>query len=158
MANQQQIRYKEKFIGLSMMLFLVEATSLSAQTVFKNPALPSPQQVQWQNMERTIFVHFALITRQGTAFDNQSTPLSRINPSKLDVNQWIDAAESFGAKMIIFVAKHVGGFCLWQTKSANIVSKTRLTKTGKAIFWISLQKPAGLVGPVRLVFESKVKL
>jgi hypothetical protein len=59
------------------------------------PALPSPQQVQWQNMERTMFVHFAPNTWQGTELDNRSTPLSYLYPEKLDVNQWIDATEAF---------------------------------------------------------------
>jgi alpha-L-fucosidase len=107
------------------------STSIIAQTDFKNPALPSPQQVQWQNMERTMFVHFAPNTWQGTELDDRSTPLNRINPTKLDVNQWIDAAESFGAKMIIFVAKHVGGFCMWQTESTDYSIKNTPFKNGK---------------------------
>jgi alpha-L-fucosidase len=82
-------------------------------------------------MERTMFVHFAPNTWQGTELDNRSTPLLRINPEKLDVNQWIDAAESFGAKMIIFVAKHVGGFCMWQTESTEYSIKNTPYKNGK---------------------------
>lgn len=99
--------------------------------MFTKPALPSPQQVQWQNMESTMFLHFAPNTWQGTELDNRSTPLNRINPTKLDVNQWIDAAESFGAKMIIFVAKHVGGFCMWQTESTDYSIKNTPYKNGK---------------------------
>jgi alpha-L-fucosidase len=106
-------------------------TSVTAQTGIRKPALPTPQQVQWQKMERTMFVHFAPNTWQGTELDNRSTPLNRINPSKLDVTQWIDAAESFGAKMIIFVAKHVGGFCMWQTESTEYSIKNTPYKTGK---------------------------
>jgi len=122
---------KNGFIGLLLTLAIFRATSLNAQTEIRKPALPSPQQVQWQNMERTMFVHFAPNTWQGTELDNRSTPLSRINPEKLDVNQWIDAAESFGAKMIIFVAKHVGGFCMWQTESTEYSIKNTPYKNGK---------------------------
>ncbi|MDP4186518.1 MAG: alpha-L-fucosidase [Bacteroidota bacterium] len=114
------------------LLVLFQSKSINAQTgLVHKPALPSPQQVQWQNMERTMFVHFAPNTWQGTELDNRSTPLSRINPTKLDVNQWIDAAESFGAKMIIFVAKHVGGFCMWQTESTDYSIKNTPYKNGK---------------------------
>jgi alpha-L-fucosidase len=116
---------------LSVVVAIFLTTALFAQNDFKKPALPSPQQVQWQNMERTMFVHFAPNTWQGTELDNRSTPLSRINPEKLDVNQWIDAAESFGAKMIIFVAKHVGGFCMWQTESTEYSIKNTPYKNGK---------------------------
>jgi len=121
----------KKFFSLMLVGVLVLASSLKAQTDFKKLALPSPQQVQWQNMERTMFVHFAPNTWQGTELDNRSTPLSRINPTKLDVNQWIDAAESFGAQMIIFVAKHVGGFCMWQTESTEYSIKNTPYKNGK---------------------------
>lgn len=114
------------------LIFLYSFSVLRAQTgLINKPALPSPQQVQWQNMESTMFVHFAPNTWQGTELDNRSTPLSCINPEKLDVNQWIDAAESFGAKMIIFVAKHVGGFCMWQTESTDYSIKNTPWKNGK---------------------------
>jgi alpha-L-fucosidase len=115
----------------SVVVSMFLTTSLCAQTDIKKPALPSPPQVQWQNMERTMFVHFAPNTWQGTELDDRSTPLNRINPAKLDVNQWIDAAESFGAKMIIFVAKHVGGFCMWQTESTEYSIKNTPWKNGK---------------------------
>lgn len=119
------------FIGLLLALLMFQAMLLNAQNEIRKPALPSPQQVQWQNMERTMFLHFAPNTWQGTELDNRSTPLSRINPEKLDVNQWIDAAESFGANMIIFVAKHVGGFCMWQTESTDYSIKNTPYKSGK---------------------------
>lgn len=120
-------------IGVFLLLVLFQPKSVYAQTdLIHKPALPSPQQVQWQNMERTMFVHFAPNTWQGTELDNRSTPLVRINPSKLDVNQWIDAAESFGAQMIIFVAKHVGGFCMWQTESTDYSIKNTPYKNGKS--------------------------
>ncbi len=119
-----------KQLILFLLLSCISVIYARAQ-VHNKPALPSPQQVQWHNMERTMFVHFAPNTWQGTELDNRSTPLGRINPSKLDVNQWIDAAESFGAKMIIFVAKHVGGFCMWQTESTDYSIKNTPYKNGK---------------------------
>jgi alpha-L-fucosidase len=97
----------------------------------KKQALPSPAQVLWQDMEQTMFVHFDPATWQGSAYDNHSTPLSQINPARLDVNQWIDVAESWGAKMIIFVAKHAGGFCWWQTETTEYSIKNTPYKNGK---------------------------
>ncbi len=100
---------------------------LSAQ----QPVLPSPRQVLWQEMEQIMFLHFAPNTWQNTEKDDRSTPLSRINPDKLDVHQWIDAAESFDAKMILFVAKHTGGFCWWRTESTEYGIKNTSYKNGK---------------------------
>ncbi|TAD81208.1 MAG: hypothetical protein EAY75_18045, partial [Bacteroidetes bacterium] len=94
-------------------------------------ALPTPQQVLWHRLERTMFIHFAPNTWQGTELDNRSTPLSRINPQRLEVNQWIDAAEAFDAKMIVFVAKHAGGFCMWQTATSEYSIKNTAYKNGK---------------------------
>ncbi|MDR1982105.1 MAG: alpha-L-fucosidase [Tannerellaceae bacterium] len=95
------------------------------------PVLPSPQQLLWQDREQTMFVHISPATWQNRQLDDLSTPLSAINPSKLDVNQWIDAAESFGAKMILFTAKHTGGFCWWQTETTEYSIKNTPYKDGK---------------------------
>ena len=112
---------------LSCFLLLMGCSS-SAQPPL---ALPTPQQVLWHRLERTMFIHFAPNTWQGTELDNRSTPLSRINPQRLDVHQWIDAAEAFGAKMIVFVAKHAGGFCMWQTTTSEYSIKSTSYKNGK---------------------------
>ena len=46
-------------------------------------------------------------------------PWRKINPDKLDTDQWVAAAEAMGAKYIVFVAKHTGGFCWWQTDTTD---------------------------------------
>jgi len=82
-------------------------------------ALPSPDQISWQNLEIGMFVHLAPNTWQDKEGDDLSTPLSKINPEKLDTDQWARTAVDLGAKYIVFVAKHVGGFCMWQTKTTD---------------------------------------
>jgi alpha-L-fucosidase len=82
-------------------------------------------------MELTMFVCIDPCTWKGQDLDDQSTPMERINPSKLDFHQWIDAAELLGAKMILFVAKHVGGFCWWQTETSDYSIKNTPYKGGK---------------------------
>ncbi|MEO6909838.1 MAG: alpha-L-fucosidase [Edaphobacter sp.] len=82
-------------------------------------ALPSADQVAWQNLEVGMFVHFAPNTWQDVESDNLSTPLSQIDPKKLDTDQWARTAVGLGAKYIVFVAKHQGGFCMWQTHTTD---------------------------------------
>ena len=82
-------------------------------------ALPTADQIAWQDLELGMFVHFAPNTWQDTESDNLTTPLSEINPKNLDTDQWAQTAISFGAKYIVFVAKHQGGFCMWQTKTTD---------------------------------------
>jgi alpha-L-fucosidase len=82
-------------------------------------ALASADQIAWQDLEVGMFVHFAPNTWQDEEYDNLSTPLSKIDPKHLDTDQWAQAAIALGAKYIVFVAKHVGGFCMWQTQTTD---------------------------------------
>jgi alpha-L-fucosidase len=92
---------------------------------------PTPEQIAWHEMEVTMFIHISPATWQGRKKDNRSTPLSKLTLEKLDTDQWCGAAKSFGAKQIVFVAKHVGGFCWWQTESTEYGIKNTPYKDGK---------------------------
>lgn len=94
-------------------------------------ARPSSQQVRWADMEIGMFIHFAPNTWQDREGDDLSTPLSRINPAKLDTDQWAQAASDLGAKYVVLVTKHVGGFCLWQTDTTDYGIKNSAWKGGK---------------------------
>lgn len=82
-------------------------------------AVPSADQTKWQDLEMGMFIHFAPNTWQGVEQDNLSTPLSKINPKLLNTDQWAATAVDLGAKYIVFVAKHSGGFCMWQTDTTK---------------------------------------
>ncbi|HOS95891.1 MAG TPA: alpha-L-fucosidase, partial [Armatimonadota bacterium] len=93
------------------------ARALMSQPVEMTPmqrgplAKPTPQQAEWHDLEVGMFIHFAPNTWQNQEGDDLSTPLDQINPERLDTDQWVSVAESMGARYIVFVAKHVGGFC-----------------------------------------------
>jgi alpha-L-fucosidase len=82
------------------------------------PALPSPAQRAWQDLEVGMFVHFAPNTWQEQEYDDRSTPLAAIDPD-IDTDQWVETATGLGARYVVLVAKHVGGFCLWQTETTE---------------------------------------
>ncbi len=92
-----------------------------ASTASSHPhlALPTADQLAWQDLEMGMFVHFAPNTWQGVEQDDLSTPLSAINPALLNTDQWASTARDLGAKYIVFVAKHSGGFCMWQTETTK---------------------------------------
>ncbi len=94
-------------------------------------AIPSDIQYKWHEQERIMFVCLDPCTWQGREFDNHSIPLERINPQKLDTDQWCEVAQSWGAKEILFVAKHTGGFCWWQTETTDYGIKNTPYKQGK---------------------------
>lgn len=94
-------------------------------------AVPTADQVAWQDLEVGMFIHIAPQTWQDSESDDLSTPLSAINPERLDTNQWVRTAESMGAKYIVFVAKHEGGFCWWPTATNDYSVKSTTWRGGK---------------------------
>ncbi len=78
-----------------------------------------------------MFVHFAPNTWQDVESDNLSTPLAAINPRHLNTDQWAETANALGAKYILFVAKHQGGFCMWQTRTTEYGIRNTPWKDGK---------------------------
>jgi len=93
--------------------------------------VPTPEQIAWHEMEIEMFLCLDPCTWQGREYDNHSTPLGEINPRRLDTDQWCEVAESFGAKQILFVAKHTGGFCWWQTETSQYGIKNTPYRQGK---------------------------
>lgn len=87
-------------------------------------AVPTADQAAWQDLELGMFIHIAPQTWQDSESDGLSTPLSSINPEGLDTDQWVSVAESMGAKYIVFVAKHEGGFCWWPTATNDYSVKS----------------------------------
>ena len=94
-------------------------------------ARPTPQHLAWHEMEIEMFLCLDPATWQNREYDNHSTPLSKINPTRLDTDQWCRVAKSFGARQIIFVAKHTGGFCWWQSETTDYSIKNAAWKDGK---------------------------
>jgi alpha-L-fucosidase len=94
-------------------------------------ATPTADQAAWQDLEIGMFVHFAPNTWQDNEYDGLSTPLSAINPAQLDTDQWAECARGLGAKYIVAVAKHAGGFCMWQTETTDYGIRNTPWRGGK---------------------------
>lgn len=92
---------------------------------------PTPQQRAWQDLELGMFVHFAPNTWQDREYDDLSTPLSQIDPACLNTDQWVETALALGARYIVFVAKHQGGFCMWQTRTTDYGIRNTPWKSGQ---------------------------
>ena len=93
-------------------------------------ALPTADQLRWQDLELGMFVHFAPNTWQDREYDDHSTPLSAIDPD-IDTDQWVSVAEDLGARYVVFVAKHQGGFCMWQTQTSQYGIRNTPWRGGK---------------------------
>ncbi len=98
----------------------------------KQLAKPSAVQYNWHEQERIMFIHFGVATWLGSEYDETGMfDISRINPTELNTDDWCETAKLWGAKQIIFVAKHVGGFCWWQTNTTEYSVKNIPWKNGK---------------------------
>ncbi len=115
------------------LLILITLCSTSFGFAQNTPlAKPSVVQYKWQEQERIMFIHFGVATWLGREYDETGKfDMSRINPTNLDTDEWCRVAKSWGAKQIIFVAKHVGGFCWWQTNTTDYSVKNIPWKNGK---------------------------
>ena len=116
------------FAIFSLMTFPLEG---SAQRISRHLARPNKAQYEYHEQERIMFVCLDPCTWQGREYDNHSTNLKDMRLPKLDVDQWCEAAKSWGAKEILFVAKHTGGFCWWQTETTDYSVKNIAWKDGK---------------------------
>ena len=119
----------KRFVGAVFVAFL-----LCVRCPAEQPGVggvPTPEQIAWHEMEIEMFLCLDPCTWQGREYDNHSTPLGEINPRQLDTDQWCEVAESFGAKQILFVAKHTGGFCWWQTETSRYSIKNTPYRQGK---------------------------
>ncbi|MCF7731853.1 MAG: alpha-L-fucosidase [Akkermansiaceae bacterium] len=88
-------------------------------------------QYAYHELERIMFVCLDPCPWQGREYDNHTTDLKDMKLSKLDVDQWRAAAKSWGAREILLVSKHTGGFCWWQTETSDYSVKNIAWKNGR---------------------------
>ena len=115
------------------MLMLLCASISFAQNV-KVPApygvLPSPAQLQWQQMEYYMFIHFGPNTFTDKEWGQGDEDPRIFNPTELDAGQWARTAKAAGMKGIIITAKHHDGFCLWPSKYSTHTVRESAWKNG----------------------------
>lgn len=122
---------KKLFLGGLLWGMCVAASVAAPVTDEGNIVLPTKAQADWQRKECIMFVHYGPAAFQDREYDNWSSDIRKMYMSKLDTDQWCEVARSWGAKMIIFVAKHCGGFCWWQTDTSDYGVKNTPWKNGE---------------------------
>ena len=100
---------------LFLLILLITGFSLFAQQTEKIP-VPSPAQLEAQQMEFYLFTHCGPNTFTGEEWGHGDEAAEVFNPTALDCGQWCRIAKAAGAKGIIITAKHHDGFCLFPSK------------------------------------------
>lgn len=93
--------------------------------------VPSPQQLEWQKMELSAFIHFGINTFTDNEWGNGTDSPALFNPTELDCEQWVRTLKDAGFKMVILTAKHHDGFCLWQTSTTEYSVKSSPWRNGE---------------------------
>lgn len=93
--------------------------------------VPTQQQLAWQKMELTAFLHFGINTFTGREWGDGKEEPTLFNPLELDAEQWVRTLKEAGFKMVIITAKHHDGFVFGQQRRQNIQLSIHHGKTGK---------------------------
>ena len=125
-------------VGAALSRVRVPALTLDSDAArLARLARPSAAQQAWQDLELGMFVHFAPNTWQEKEYDDLSLAPAAVMQN-VDTEQWVDTALALGARYIVLVAKHAGGFCLWQTDTTDYSIKSSPWKNGRGDVMASL--------------------
>jgi alpha-L-fucosidase len=91
---------------------------------------PSPQQVEWQDLEFGVIIHFGTNTYLDREWGDGTASPKVFNPTQFDAEQWMRAIKAAGARYVVLVAKHHDGFCLWPTEQTDYSVKSSPWRNG----------------------------
>lgn len=89
---------------------------LSAATAIEPASTRTPALARYEELQFGVSYHFSMNTFTGDDYETGKVPVSTYNPSRLDVRQWIRVAKDLGARYAVITAKHMSGFCLWDSE------------------------------------------
>jgi len=104
---------------LAVNCLLTGAMNAPAQSMNFTDVKPSPQQVEWQDLEFGVIVHFGTNTFLNREWGDGTADPKIFNPAQANPEQWVEAAKAAGARYVVLVAKHHDGFCLWPTEQTD---------------------------------------
>jgi hypothetical protein len=125
-----------EFAGVGLVRRATLPTAIEVNTSEPEPFVaaavkPSPQQVEWQDLEFGVIIHFGPNTFQDREWGDGTADPRVFDPSEFDAEQWMPAIKAAGARYVVFVAKHHDGFCLWPTEQTDYSVKKSPWKAGK---------------------------
>ena len=108
-----------------------EGATLAEKVAITARVVPTAEQLAWQKMELTAFLHFGMNTFTGSEWGSGKEDPTWFHPTDLDCDQWAKTLSEAGFKMAILTAKHHDGFCLWPTATTEHSVKNSSWKGGQ---------------------------
>ena len=93
---------------------------------------PTPQQLRWQELGLTGFVHFGINTFYNQEWGHGTEDPTRFDPTgEVDVDGWMKALRDSGHRMAILTLKHHDGFMLYPSRYTDYDVAATPWKDGK---------------------------
>jgi alpha-L-fucosidase len=126
-----RIATRAQEILLFVPILLVVMTLARGQAQTFTDIKPSPQQVEWQDLEMGAIIHFGPNTFLDREWGDGTADPKVFNPTQFNPEQWMQALQSAGIKYVVFVAKHHDVFCLWPTAQTDYSVKNSPWENGQ---------------------------
>lgn len=127
------------------LVFPVSADSLT-RVAMAGRVVPTSQQLAWQQLELTAFLHFGMNTFTDREWGDGTESPALFLPDSLDTDQWVRELKNAGFKMVILTAKHHDGFCLWPTATTAHSVASSPWRDGKGDVVADLRKSCDKYG------------
>jgi alpha-L-fucosidase len=100
-------------VFLAAAIFLAAWPAAAAEPPAPFGPIPSPRQLQWEDLEFCGFIHFTVNTFTSKEWGYGDESEAVFNPSDFDPDQIAGVAAEAGMKELVLTCKHHDGFCLW---------------------------------------------
>jgi alpha-L-fucosidase len=99
---------------------------------------------EFERLQFGVSYHFGMNTFTGDDYETGAVPVDTYNPKHLDVRQWIQMAHELGARYAVLTAKHMSGFCLWDSQGYDYDVAASPNKTDVVAEFVSACGEYGL--------------
>lgn len=95
--------------------------------------IPTQKQIEFQNWELGVFVHYGIRTfyEGHKDWDGQKMEPAQFNPQELNCDQWAETVKQAGFKYMVLTAKHHDGFANWPSKYTDFSVANSPWKNGQ---------------------------